>query len=438
MFVVTSDATARFTFTISSHYVCKSKGCCSTDASHRLMLMTYGTHRPNEAGPASQPYGHRQRTLNHRDGVSDPGKPQLGGMPLNVACLCDREGVADPGPSSSGAWLCGLQPRRGRKHVCGPSRPETSRAGNSLIGHVASGAHGHGNGQGNSAAAAATSETTTNMCLGIRLRLLLRLLTIDRCAPRPQKHARHEDRRDRNLSQSSMGKRAEPPWRCMSVHILSMIAVMADVISMQLATIVVRPVEWSTTRATTRNVRQSLWNDRCRGSSRRPGCWAHEKNVYAMVLDPELGHIGDVPRETASRAGLEITRVPFFDSECFQGPSRDANPPLGAAEDQAPDPGLLMLQGVADLAELAGCAGMADIAGLEQLSLPASEDCETVIELVSDDDRARSNDIGNDIGQGMAGHWRSNMDQGLVGKVGGVFARRLSIAEKGLGRCLES
>lgn len=38
MFVVTSDATARFTFTISSHYVCKSKGCCSTDASHRLML----------------------------------------------------------------------------------------------------------------------------------------------------------------------------------------------------------------------------------------------------------------------------------------------------------------------------------------------------------------------------------------------------------------
>lgn len=172
MFVVTSDATARFTFTISSHYVCKSKGCCSTDASHRLMLklnsiawsvcqtperkclrpsflsrattginnsqrlatqgaerniqsrdvnalrrprertdirdrtwiipscsaasficritsdgfpestssapehnitVTYGTHRPNEAGPASQPYGHRQRTLNHRDGVSDPG-----------------------------------------------------------------------------------------------------------------------------------------------------------------------------------------------------------------------------------------------------------------------------------------------------------------------------------------------------------------------------
>ncbi|CRJ79708.1 hypothetical protein BN1708_000079, partial [Verticillium longisporum] len=381
----------------------------TSSAPEHNITVTYGTHRPNEAGPASQPYGHRQRTLNHRDG--------LGGMPLNMACLCDREGVADPGPSSSGAWLCGLQPRRGRKH-----------AGNSLIGHVASGAHGHGNGQGNSAAAAATSETTTNMCLGIRLRLLLRLLTIDRCAPRPQKHARHEDRRDRNLSQSSMGKRAEPPWRCISVHILSMIAVMADVISMQLATIVVRPVEWSTTRATTRNVRQSLWNDRCRGSSRRPGCWAHEKNVYAMVLDPELGHIGDIPRETASRAGLEITR----------GPSRDANPPLGAAEDQAPDPGLLMSQGVADLAELAGCAGMADIVGLEQLSLPASEDCETVIELASDDDRARSNDIGNDIGQGMAGHWRSNMDQGLVGKVGGVFARRLSIAEKGLGRCLES
>lgn len=68
------------------------------------------------------------------------------------------------------------------------------QAGNSLIGHVASGAHGHGNGQGNSAAAAATSETTTNMCLGIRLRLLLRLLTIDRCAPRPQKHVCGRDR----------------------------------------------------------------------------------------------------------------------------------------------------------------------------------------------------------------------------------------------------
>ncbi|CRK46698.1 hypothetical protein BN1723_007207, partial [Verticillium longisporum] len=343
------------------------------------------------------------------------------------------------------------------------------QTGNSLIGHVASGAHGHGNGQGNSAAAAATSEATTNMCLGIRLRLLLRLLTIDRCAPRPKKHvrgrdragsvtgmvrcgrlpigpwraklllrelhalvvqARHEDRRDRNLSQSSMGKRAEPPWRCISMHILSMIAVMADVISMRGVT--GSPRSWFGPLNGARHEQRREMSGSCCGMIDAVGrsegqgvekktCmrWFWTLNLATLVMFPAKRRRGRSSTPNAFRVRLEMRT------------------PLGAAEDQAPDPGLLMLQGVADLADLAGCAGIAGIAGLE-LSLPASEDCETVIELVSDDDRASSNDIANDIGQGMAGHWRSNMDQGLVGKVGGVFAKRPSIAEKGLGRCLES